>query len=62
MLRGLPLSKVLGQWSGHSCSLLPARALPEVLAPMSLPVPRVPPCSPASLYDACVLMSGVQDV
>ena len=35
--------------------------LPEVHAPESPLVLRVPPRSPASLYDACVLMSGVRD-
>ena len=35
--------------------------LPEVPAPEAPRVPRVPLRSPASLYDACVLMSGVRD-
>ena len=41
--------------------LLPALVLPKAPAPESPPAPRVPPRSPASLYDACVLMNGVQD-
>jgi hypothetical protein len=35
--------------------------LPEVPAPESPLAPRVPPRSPASLYDAYMLMSGVRD-
>ena len=35
--------------------------LPEVPAPVSPRVPRVPLRSPASLYDAYMLMSGVRD-
>jgi len=35
--------------------------LPEVPVPVSPLAPRVPPRSPASLYDACMLMSGVRD-
>jgi len=58
MLRGVPFSNVLCLWSGHSCSSV---VLPEVPAPGSPLAPRVPPCSPVSLYDACVLMSGVRD-
>ena len=42
-------------------ALLRVRVLPEVPAPGSPRAPRVPPHSPASLYDACVLMSGVRD-
>ena len=38
---------------GTLAALLRAMTLPEV------PAPRVPPRSPTSLYDACVLMSGV---
>ena len=33
----------------------------EAPAPESPLAPRVPPRSPASLYDVCVLMSGVRD-
>ena len=36
--------------------------LPEVPAPESPLAPRAPPRSRASLYDVCVLMSGVRDV
>ena len=61
MLRGLPFSNVLGMWSGHSCSSSPALVLPEVSTPGYPPAPWVPPHSPASLYDVCVLMSGVRD-
>ena len=35
--------------------------LPEVPAPESPLAPRVPPRSPASLYGASMLMSGVRD-
>ena len=61
MLRGLPFSNVLGLWFGHSCTLLPALVVPKVPAPGSPPAPRVLPRSPVSLYDACMLMSGVRD-
>jgi hypothetical protein len=35
--------------------------LPEVPAPEAPRVPRFPPRSPASLYDAYMLMRGVRD-
>ena len=35
--------------------------LPEVPTPEAPRVPRFPPRSPASLYDAYMLMSGVRD-
>ena len=60
MLRGLPFSNVLGLWSGHSCSSPSGSSPPGSSAPGFPPAPRVPPRSPASLYDACVLMSGVR--
>ena len=43
-------------------ALLRVPVLPEVPAPGSPLAPRVPPRSPASLCDACMLMSGVRDV
>jgi len=46
---------------GTPADLLPARVLSEVPAPVPPPVHWAPPRSPTSLYDACVLMSGVQD-
>ena len=46
---------------GTPAALLLALVLLEVHDPGSPPAPRVPPRSPASLYDACVLMSGVRD-
>ena len=46
---------------GTPVALLQAPVLPEVPAPGSPLAPRVPPRSPASLYDARVLMSGVRD-
>jgi len=46
---------------GTPAALLRAPVLPEVPTPGSPLAPRVPPHSPASLYDACVLMSGVRD-
>ena len=46
---------------GTPAALLRALVLREVPAPGSPLAPRVPPRSPASLYDACVLMSGVRD-
>ena len=61
MLRGLPFSNVLGRDPGTPAALLRALTLREVPAPVLPPAPRVPPCSPASLYDAWVLMSGVRD-
>ena len=59
MLRGLPFSRC---WVGDPDTLaIPLRfpVLPEVPAPVSPRVPRVPLRSPASLYDAYMLMSGV---
>ena len=46
---------------GTPAALLRAPVLPEVPAPGCPPVPRVPPRSPASLYGARMLMSGVRD-
>ena len=46
---------------GTPAAPLRALVLPGVPAPGSAPAPRVPPRSPVSLYDACVLMSGVRD-
>ena len=46
---------------GTRAALLRVLVLLEVPTPGSPPAPRVPPRSPASLYDACVLMSGVRD-
>ena len=51
-------------WAGDpDTPVVPLRTpvLPEVPAPESPLAPRVPPRSPVSLYDACVLMSGVRD-
>ena len=61
MLRGLPFSKCSACDSGTPAALLWALTPPEVPAPVLPPAPRVPPRSPASLYDACVLMNGVRD-
>ena len=61
MLWGLPFWNVLGLWSAHFCSSPSGSGPPEVPAPGSPPAPRFPPRSPASLYDACVLMSGARD-
>ena len=47
--------------SGTPVAPLRVLTLPELLARLLPPAPRVPPHSPASLYDACVLMSGVRD-
>ena len=46
---------------GTPADLLPALVLPEAPARVSPPAPQVPPHFPTSLYDAYVLMSGVQD-
>ena len=55
MLRGLPFSNCSVCGPGTPVALVRAPVLLEV------PAPRVPPRSPASLYDACVPMSGVRD-
>ena len=46
---------------GTLAALLRVPVLLEVPTPGSPLAPRVPPRSFASLYDACVLMSGVRD-
>ena len=46
---------------GTPAAPLRVLTLLEVPAPVLPPAPRVPPRSPVSLYDACVLMSGVRD-
>ena len=61
MLRGLPFSNVLGRDPDTPAVPLRVPVLPEVPAPESPLAPRVPLHSPVSLYDACVLMSGVQN-
>ena len=55
MFRGLLSQTCLACGPGTPAALLPALVLSEV------PAPQVPSRSPASLYNACVLMSGVQD-
>ena len=61
MLRGFLSQTCSACGPSTPAPLLLALVLPEVLAPGSPPAPRVPPHSSASLYDACVLMSGVRD-
>ena len=61
MLRGLPFPNVLGLWSVHSCSSPSGSGPPESSCSWVSSYSSVPPHSPASLYDACVLMSGVRD-
>ena len=58
MLRGLPFSNVRVGDPDTPAVPLRVPVLPEVPAPEA---PRVPPRSPASLYDAYMLMSGVRD-